>query len=352
MQSNHFSKAIVLTLVIVISFVTYWEWYWRNKGYTISYNDDKFMWAEKRKEIYMPINKSTVFIGDSRIKFDLDIPTWERLTGEEAVQLAFVGTTPRPVLHNLAEDKNFRGKAIIDVSERLFFSVDSIQRERPAREAIEYYYKETPAQNASTIIDHALESKLVFLEEGKFGLDELLRNIKLPDRKGFKSSPILPKEFYISSEKRQSLMTPMFLADESLQDKKLQTWTTGAQSGKTIPITGETLEAYLKEIKIYVDKIRSRGGIVVFVRPPSDGMLLETENRDYPRKQYWDRLIEYTKAPGYYYSDYAATAHLMCVEESHLSPHDAAIYTAQLINILRTQAGWIFPQSSTYNFKP
>lgn len=352
MQSKYFSRALALTLIIVIAFVSFWEWYWRHKGYGIAYNDDEYIWAARRKEIYQPANRSTVFIGASRTKFDIDIPTWEKLTGENVVQLAFVGVTPRPILHNLADDESFRGKVVIGVTEGVFFAIDSVLREGFAREALKYYYSETPAQKVSTQIDFFLESKLVFLEEGKFGLSALLKDIRLRGRKGTPNRPPLPKEFYVSSYQRQTLMTPMFIASPKLQDQKKQAWTRGVLAAHISPIKGDTLQAYMQEIKSCIDKIRSRGGMVVFIRPPSDGIMLAKENTDYPRKDYWDQLIKFTKTPGYYYSDYPSMANLRCVEESHLSPYNAVIYTEALINILKTQKGWTFPHSYSSILKP
>jgi hypothetical protein len=352
MKPTNFSKAAVLMLIIVVAFAVCWEWYWRKRGFTIAYNDDKFSWAEKRKEIYKPSSQSTVFIGDSRMKFDLDIVTWEKLTGEQAVQLSFVGTSPRPILHDLAADEKFRGKLIINVNETVLFSVDSVRTERFAREGMEYFRNATPAQKASASINHMLESKLVFLEEGKFGLNVLLSELKLPGRKGVTFRPPLPKEYHVSDDNRQSMLTPMFLADTNLQNKKRQTWSTGTSLRKNIPIRGDTLEAYLKEIKTCTDLIKARGGIVVFVRTPSNGVMLEKEKREYPRKQYWERLLEYTGVPGYHYSDYPETAKLFCIEDSHLSPKDAALYTEQLVKILETKEGWTFPKPGSYNLKP
>ena len=122
MQKKNLLKAGILALVLVTSFILSWEGYWRSKGYVATYNDDKVLWANKRNEVYQPKEKATVFIGSSRIKFDVDIPTWESMTDEKAVQLALVGTSPRLLLEDLANDENFKGKLVMDVTEILFFS--------------------------------------------------------------------------------------------------------------------------------------------------------------------------------------------------------------------------------------
>jgi hypothetical protein len=334
------SKAAILMLAIVVVFIACWELYWRHKGFPVSYNDDKFIWAAERKKIYQPADNTTVFIGDSRIKFDLDIATWEKLTGEHAVQLALVGTTPRPILHHLAADEKFRGKLIIGISDLVFFAVDSARTEKSARDGIRYYKNETPAQKAGVSINHLLESKFVFLEEGKFGLNALLADLQIPDRKSIPRRPPLPREYYISDDMRQSYLTPMFLADTSLQNRKRETWTMGTVASKKIPITGSVLDAYLEEIKKSIDRLRSRGVAIVFVRLPSSGAMLEKEKKEYPRRQYWEKLLAVTQTTGYYYADYPGTAGLVCPEDSHLSPADAVIYTRELVEILKKEGNW------------
>src|SRR3954452_5363643 len=122
MQKKNLLKAGVFALVLVALFIIIWEGYWRSKGFVATYNDDKALWANKRSDAFLPKDKATVFIGSSRIKFDLDVPTWESMTGEKAVQLSLVGTSPRLLLQDLANDKNFRGKLVVDVTEIIFFS--------------------------------------------------------------------------------------------------------------------------------------------------------------------------------------------------------------------------------------
>ena len=328
-------------LAIVIGFIACWEYYWRSRGFTPTYNDDKVLWARQRERLKKPATQSTVIIGGSRIKFDFDVPTWEKLTGEKAIQLAIVGTPSRLTLRDLANDSTFSGKLIIDVAEPQFFSTDTTRRDKSAKEAIEYYYAETPAQKASASINYVLESKLVFLEEGKFGLTNLLNSLPLRNRTGVVVRAPFPKEFSVTNLNRQTAMTPMFLSDRRLQQIQKSNWE------KLIPgAKGDTLTMMLKGFKAAIDKIRSRGGIVIFVRPPSSGELLEKEKRVFPRQEYWDRLLAYTNTPGIHYSDYPATANFICPECSHLAPRDAITYTTALVKILREEKGWVFPVTS------
>lgn len=348
MESSHFLKAAILTFFLVVVFATSWEIYWRQRGFTATYNDDKILWATKRKEVYKPTDEATVFIGPSRIKFDLDIPTWERLTGEEAVQLAIVGTSCRLILNDLAADQKFKGKLIIDATEFTLFS-GAAQRDRSATQTLNYYYKETPSQKASAEINYALESKVVFLEEGKFGLNAMLYGLHVPDRKGVISPPAFPKELSASHFDRQTSLTPMFLSSEHLQQVQINNWVQRnnwikkSLTDKTIHgLKGDSLNAVMGQMKQSIDKIRARGGLVIFVRPPSSGGYKKAEEIVYPRQEYWDKLLAYTHTPGIYYSDYPAIANFVCPEWSHLAPKDGITYTENLVTILKEEKGWKF----------
>ena len=150
--------------VLVAASVLCWELYLRDKGFENSFNDDPALWAHQRSLVYKPVDQSTIFIGSSRIKFDLDIETWKQITNDFPVQLACVGSTPIPVLINLADDENFKGRVVVDVTEGLFFSTAPWNASNP-NERIEYYKEQTPAQRAGFHINHALESQLVFLDK-------------------------------------------------------------------------------------------------------------------------------------------------------------------------------------------
>jgi len=349
MLPHHFLKAALLSAVLIVAFLATWESYWRNKGFEIAFNDDEALWAKERRKVYKPLEEATVFIGSSRIKFDLDIPTWERLTGDEVVQLSLVGTSPRPVLHDLANDKSFKGKLVIDVTEGLFFDRNADRRNKSAVEAIQYYKQETPSQKASSVFSYALESNFVFLEEGKFGLDELLKDLEIKNRPGVFSFPRFPKEFGLTTYRRQDYMNEKFLNDTVLQRRQCENWTRLGGLSRQPGIDGDSLETVFKEIKTSIDKIRSRGGQVIFTRTPASGPMEDATKAAYPRKKYWDQLLAYTKTDGIHYEDDPVTANMICPEWSHLSSSDAIIYTQALIRSLQSK-GWKFKNTNTIKF--
>lgn len=344
MESTNIFKAFLLSIALIVGFMLAWELYVRGRGFLPTYNDDKILWANKRRQVYQSPEKSTVFIGPSRIKFDLDIQLWKKLTGENAIQLALVGTSPRPLLRDLANDENFKGKLIVDMMETAVFSPATFITEKSAAEALAYYESETPAQRVSAVLGHTLESSITFLEEGKFGISNLLNDLQLPNRPGVFSFPSMPHEFAVMTYDRQTIMTPMFLTNPDLIKRQTECWIRLSATNKTPGIKGEMLEAVFKEVKDAVDKIRSRGGKVIFVRMPCSGTYLESETAAYPRDEYWEPLLKYTNTPGIHYADYPAIANFVCPEWSHLQPKDVLTFTSELVRILRDEQGWNFQE--------
>lgn len=334
MPDKTLSRAAALMTLLVVVVIGSWELHLRHIGTTIDYDDGKELWADKRAHVYDSPEKTTVFIGSSRIKFDLDIDTWQKLTGREAVQLSIVGNTPMPILRDLGNDTNFKGKLVVDVTEPLFFANDSAKFQEPDQ-YIAYYKHRTPAQKASFVLNHLLESRFVFLNEDRFSLNAELDKWKLPNRPEVFVFPDFPMGFGPTTFERQSTMTPQFVADTNLQIQVRNIWLFLMKARRGGPPSKEDpVPVVLRSVKNAVDKIRSRGGEVVFTRTPSSGPFLMGEQHAFPRSQMWDPLLTTTHSIGFYFADNPATAHFNCPEWSHLKPSDAILYTKALIGEL------------------
>jgi hypothetical protein len=338
MQTQVSSKAAILAVIIVLAFFVSWELYLRHNGIAADYDDGPELWAHNRAMVYEPANKATVFIGSSRIKYDLDIATWESLTGTHAIQLAMVGSTPRTVLTDLANDTSFKGKLICDVVEVLFFSHRGT--ERPGA-GLNYYAKQTPAQKVSFILDKPLESSLAFLNDDHFSLNSLLEEFHIQNRPGVYPFLDFPPGFTPNMFNRQNKMSADFIADTNQHNQVRAVWGL-LKNDPTPPMSGKPLDSVMQSVKNDVAKIRARGGDVIFVRPPSSGFFLMAEHHLFPRKAYWDRLLAETGCKGIYYEDYPEQAKLDCPEFSHLTPTGAVAYTNSIVSILEKEKGWSF----------
>src|SRR6202035_2281012 len=268
MQTANFQKGGLLALIISVLAITCWEISIRNRDLPLSYDDNEALWADKRAMVYEPADKSTVFIGSSRIKYDLDIQTWQNLTGNHAIELANVGSSPRPVLEDLGNDVNFKGNLIIDVTENLFFA-DFSHNDGLTNKKIAYYHKITPTQRFSFQVNRVLEGQFDFLDQGNFSINAMLDHIPLPQRPGVIPNRIFPAEFGRVSFARQSSMSPRFVSDSNLQNKVKAIWNFVGRKNAIPPPTGRKLDSILISVKTLTDKIKSRGGQVLFLRTPS-----------------------------------------------------------------------------------
>ncbi len=342
MSTSSLSKAALFAAILVVIAVISWESYIRSTGFEISFDDGGPLWSHQRDRVYGPIESKTVFIGSSRIKFDLDIPTWERITGTEAVQLACVGSTPRPQLSELADDPKFKGRVVVDVTEGLFFSLNPGNAFRP-NEAIKYHTKITPTQRAGFELNIPLESTFAFLDKDHYSLNTMLDNLQIPSREGVHTGPIFARDFGYVRFNRQEYCGKLFMADTAQQHLQAGIWAMFGRMNKTPPIAGSKLDSVINLVKIDVGKIKAKGGDVFFVRTPSSGQFLEREEKGYPREQYWDKLLIETGCMGLHYKDYPQIAQYTCPEDSHLSPSDAIDFTTKFIDILQTNYAWTFP---------
>ena len=349
MENKTLLKSAILMLVIVVITTAFCEISLRNKGIPISYDDGPPLWSNNRAMVYEPFDDAVVFIGSSRIKYDLDIPTWENLTGIHAVQLAVEGSNPRPALEDLANDPNFNGRLIVDVTEGLFFS-NGAPRDNTLNANIKYFHDRTPAQQASFYLNKPLESQFIFLNKDYFSLNAQLDGLEISSRPGVFMMPLFPMEFSNNTFERQMFMTPNFLTDTILQIKVKANWAFFASLRKGAPpMPAAELAGIFKSVKTATDKIKARGGEVLFVRTPSSGGYLQGEKMGFPREKYWNKLLAYTNCPGVYFLDYPEIAHFICPEFSHLSQPDAEIYTMHLIAILTKDKGWKLSNSKKIN---
>lgn len=334
MPTANLSKAALIMLFVVVVSLISWEYFWRSNGFGIAYNDDEALWAKNRTKVYQPMDKATVIIGSSRIKFDLDIPTWEKTTGENVVQLALHGSCPRLAMVDLGNDENFKGKLIIDITEGLFFGDWEDKR---MKSRVKFSKDATPAERVSAKVGFALESQFVFIDKELFSMSALLADLRIPDRKGIRPEGIFPKKFSYTNFQRQEVMTDEFAKDTAMQREVTNLWSMWGAHSKEHGITGDTLQKNFTEVQTAVGKIKARGGKVVFVRTPSSGVYWANEPISHPRAQYYDKLLSLTGCSGVHFMDYPELKNFVCPEWSHLTHEDAILYTKGLIKILEGQ---------------
>src|SRR5437870_12443105 len=333
----------VVVVLAVIGAASAWELYCRSIGYGPTLDDNEDLWTITRQRVKP---ESIVIIGDSRGWYDLDLDELQRGLGNRPVQLAMGGGCGYPVLADLANDKTFHGTIICSFVPWLFFAPPGTPPMERGEKAVRRSYTQTPAQRASQYLAFPLEEHVAFLKQEELTLDDLLKRLPIPNRPGALVPPRLPPYFgTIDYERRARMIEACARPGSELAQRIQQIWIplfTPPPPPSYIPKEqfmakiGEAIGNRFRDITIVVEKIRSRGGKIVFVRFPHSGGLMELEDRETPRAKTWDPLLKMTGAPGIYYSDFPELAGFNCPEWSHLSDGDSVEFSKRLILHLRT----------------
>jgi len=333
----HWRGVALMTVLIVSTFLVAWEFYWRFQGYGPSFENTADQWTAQRVKVGTDGANETVIIGSSRILFDLDLDMWQQaLGGPRPIELAVVGTCPLPALHDLAEDESFKGTLLCGVTEAIFFIPAPAPPSENLAKYVRYAKHWSPTARASYHLSIPLESAFAFLNQEDLKLDALFRRwIPIANRPGAMVMPPYPPYFQTTEYDSRNKMWSRMETDPVLQQKVQQVWLPLFKMAP--PFGGPGLDALIGSINADVEKIRARGGRVVFMRFPSTGELRQFEKEMWPRAAFWDRLLRETGAPGIHFEDHPELSGFDCPEWSHLTRADAVTYTRSLATIYKKQ---------------
>lgn len=313
-----------------------WELRARSWGYGPTLNDTSDLWADRRNAVRPD---SVVIVGDSRAWFDLDLDVMQTAFGQRPVQLALPGSCGYPVLAELANDPNFRGRVVASFVPGMWLAPGGPLLEN-SRKALKRRADWNLAQRAGHQLGMLLEERLAFLKEEDLALGKLLDHLPIPDRTGYHGPPLLPPYFQTVDRERRARMVPACAQPGPLNDRVKNGWLplfTPPPPPPNVPpeqFMKGMLAAFdqrYKDTAEAVAKIRARGGQVVFVRFPMSGPLKEHEDRQTPRARTWDRLLQETKTTGVHFEDHPELAGFVCPEYSHLSDPDSVEFSKRLM---------------------
>jgi hypothetical protein len=335
--------ALIATALVAVATVA-WELRVRAMGYAPTLNDTPDLWAEHRAQVKPD---SIVIIGDSRAWFDLDLQEIERGLGKRPIQLALPGSCAYPVLEHFAHDPKFKGTVICSVVPGMFFAPGGPLVENSMK-AIKRYQTWTPAQRAGHYLSIPLEQTFAFLKQEELTLGAILKHIDIPNRPGAQVMPEFPPYFNHTDRDRRARMIAQAEKPGALRDRIRKIWLplftpppppTFVPKEVFMAQMGKAMEARMKNTIASVQKIRERGGQVVFVRFPMSGELKQLEDRLTPRQQTWDAMLQATATPGIHFEDYPELAGFDCPEWSHLSAADSIEFTKRLVPHLQRVVG-------------
>lgn len=322
-------------LLLFLALTAAWEWHWRAYGVQPSTRNSQGLWAEQRRRIDAGEGDATVLVGASRVLFDVQLPVWEKLAGERPIQLAMEGTSPVPMLEDLAKDTNFRGRLLVGVAPDIFFSGFSYRGD-----VVPYFHDQGPSQRSGHWLSkHALEPWLAFYDPD-FALATVVRRQDWPLRPGQRPSTRVRKLANTEAD-RNTHMWDKVVNDPDYRALCRRIWAEDFGG----PLPGMETEAGKRRIvdeqiakaKAAIDVLRARGVPVVFVRLPSDGEYYAFEEKYLPRAETWDRLLARTGVPGIHFMDHPQLQGYELPEWSHMSKPEAERFTAQLLPLVEAE---------------
>jgi hypothetical protein len=322
-------------LAVFVLLLAAWELHWRDYGARPSARNSPGLWAEQRRRIDEGEGDRTVLVGASRVLFDVQLPVWERLAGERPIQLAMEGTTPVPMIEDLARDPNFTGRLLVGVAPDIFFTGFSYRGH-----VLPYFHAQGPSQRSGHWLSKHLVEPWAAFDDPDFALATVVRRQDWPLRPGMQRGTRVRK-LAESEADRNTHMWPKVWEDPQYQALARRIW--AEDFGKPPPGMDtpagfrKTVDEQIGKAKAAIATLRARGVPVVFVRLPSDGEYYAYEERHLPRAQTWDLLLARTGVPGIHFMDHPQLQGYLLPEWSHLSAPEATRFTEQLVPLVEAE---------------
>ncbi len=336
-------KAVLATVIaLTVAAAIGWEFYARSQGYRPSLNDTPDLWAQTREKVQP---NSLVLVGTSRMLFDADLDVLEKAFGQRPVQLALAGSSPYPVLEDLAKDTSFHGTVIVDIVPAMFLAPAGPPME-VSQKALARRRDWNLAQRWSHQLGMLLEEHVAFLKQEDLTLGQLLKRVPIPDRADAAIGPALPPYFFtVDRDRRGRMFEEAAIEGSPLQQRVATGWLplfTLPPPPKFIPpeqfgaMMGQMIEQRFQDTQQHVAALRARGARVVFVRLPVDPILSEKEEKIVPLAAGWGRLVAENGVPAINFAEHAELSAFKLPEWSHLSAPDSVEFTRRLVPHLRS----------------
>jgi hypothetical protein len=271
----------------------------------------------------------------------MDLDVLERGLGQRPKQLALVGSSPFPILADLAKDESFHGTVLLDIVPAMYLAPAGSPPVQASEKALKRYHTWNYAQKWSHELAIPLERHVAFLRQEDLTLAKLLEELPIPNRAGALVGPKFPPYFYSLDRDRRARMVPeAAVVDSRLNRRITNSWRqlfVMPPPPSFIPpevfgkIMHDGFEARFAETAKHVAKIQARGGKVVFLRMPVSGPLVAMEEKLAPRVATWDRLVRENDVPVIHFAEHAELRAFECPEWSHLSATDSVEFTRRLV---------------------
>jgi hypothetical protein len=318
--SGRWGATWLVVAAVVVAVVVRFELFLRSRGYQPSVKDDEYGWAWQRARVANDSPRTVALLGSSRMMLAFSAVAFrETLPGWTYAQLGINGTTPIGSLWDLADDRTFRGVALVDVSEPGFYKVSWEAQDR----WIETYRRRWRSVGAMTerVLATYVQSHLAMLAtRGIHTFGKAIRTGRWP------------RPPYVTTAADRSRFADFTLADLDRERggriDAIKTW-----DMTTLDPAVWLAEAL--EVEPAVAAIQARGGQVVYVRMPTCDERWAAEEQQTPKAAFWDQLARKTRAIAIHFKDDAVLSSFPCPDTSHIASKDGPAFTRRLLERLR-----------------
>lgn len=328
-------RAALLALLIAILLMGGWEAYWRANDAVPSYRNSEGQWAIQRRRINRGEGHKTVLSGSSRVLFDVQLDVWEQESGERPIQLALEGTTPLPLMEDLADDPDFTGTLVVGIAPDVFLTGFQYRGD-----AFAHFRDETPTQWLGQRISMVVEPYLAFYIFD-FALFTIINRQAWPVREGVHTRTEVRHLFTMTKDRNTRLWSKV-ADDEEYANIIKATWMqdfdlSGEPDEMLLGMIEEKRGDEIERTAATARKLQEKGVEVIFVRNPSGGDYAIAESIYFPRAENWDVLIEKSGALGIHWQDHEELQGYWLPEWSHMSGSEADRYTKALYHVIQRE---------------
>jgi hypothetical protein len=295
--------------------------HFRAHGFRPTVPESLGLWYYWRQQVYPGDGKVIVLAGTSRVSSAVSLATMrECLPDYRIVQLGILGPVSCiGVLKDLVDDPVFRGIVICELDAPLLY-----RSEWDGNRIFRTYQPPTLPSLIDVVTKAWLQDHLTLLAD-PFTLRKLLSA-------QLEADPAARPDKMRRAFSREIQWDFGSARDEVLQNKESRH--SGVEYTARPPQTWENIVTDARDINALIERLRVRGGNVVFLRAPSSGSRWSLEQEFCPRANNWDRFTRLTTAVCIHFQDVPEMHALRCPDESHLDTRDSPRFTRALISRL------------------
>jgi len=297
------------------------EAHWRGQGLRPTVSESLGLWYYWRQQVYPQDGKVVVLAGSSRVCAGISLATMrEYLPDYRVVQLGILGPVSCiGLLKDLVDDPAFRGIVICELDAPLLE-----RSEWDGHRDFRAYQPPTITSLVDVVTKSWLQDRLVLLTD-RSTVRKLFAALLDADP----ASPRVKMRRTFTREVRWDFG----LGLEGAR-RKQEIHRGKAEFARRADPTWKTIIDDARDIDAMVQRLRARGGDVVFLRAPSTGKRWIQEEESHPRAANWDRFARLTTALCIHFQDVQGMRALTCPDESHLDYRDSPQFTRALISKL------------------